>query len=94
MDEMQVTREMVQAGALALSEYDHAFETLEECAIRIFLTCFERAADWQRQTVLTIVESVNEHQYAKAKCTTHGAQVIVEIFLARRFNALTMCSIL
>jgi hypothetical protein len=34
--EIEITAEMVQAGALALSSYDDTFETAEEAAVRIF----------------------------------------------------------
>ena len=35
--EIEVTAEMIEAGALALSQYDREYETLEEGAIRIYL---------------------------------------------------------
>jgi hypothetical protein len=33
---IEITPEMIEAGALALSSYDEAFETAEEAVVRIF----------------------------------------------------------
>ena len=36
IDKIIITSIMIDAGALALSSYDEAFETAEEAAVRIF----------------------------------------------------------
>jgi hypothetical protein len=36
-EKTQLTPDMIEAGALALSAYDDAFESAEEAAVRIFL---------------------------------------------------------
>ena len=38
VDEIEITPEMIEAGALALSEYDKELESLSEGAARIFRT--------------------------------------------------------
>ena len=49
-DEVEVTPEMIDAGALALSEYDRELESLEEGATRIFLA-MRKAAPCRRCSV-------------------------------------------
>jgi hypothetical protein len=36
-EEIEITEEMVEAGAYALAEYDRKFESLEEAATRVFI---------------------------------------------------------